>query len=361
MDSLNSERLLITSRTTNMRLKPLKAIEARTKSQQIQTSTSLPARLGISPTSRLDPRQMSSCVLPELGWALLCAGLETVSFVRTAAEYDPVYPVTVNGSCCQNIDLAAASFFRYVLRLTIGGRFPSPLVQDEESLKSGPAKSTDSPIVVNLDPVDGTSNLCRIGSWWCVAATAFLPAMSPSQRIVASVVAFPDATALLWVRGYGRPWYIAGGVWRPVRGTSRRTTLENAGIAYVGQSIQANTVGSRLMEKLGGKTQKIWNVAGIPAILRTIDLAQRDRGLDVIVQLDPGQRPHDALPLLLLAGEAGAKVIRLDGRIVTHIDLEDLLLKPVEARISYVVAASDCLARKVLAIINDDTGLQVAA
>jgi fructose-1,6-bisphosphatase/inositol monophosphatase family enzyme len=301
-------------------------------------------------------------VYVELGCAMLRAAGQTACLVKMAQERGHIGKVMINGRTSTSLDLAAAETFSYTLWSYSNGHFLPPVIEHEESLKAGIRCGwrRESPIIINLDPLDGTTNLSRIGCWWCIAATAFNPDLPAGKRILASVSVFDDQSAMLWVRGCGRPRRLIGDAMRDVRGPSGRTTMEDAAIAYVGQSPRAHKIGAQWAERLATHSQRTWPVGGIPSLPALVDVPHQGRGLDILFEPPPGQVAHDIVPLLVMATEAGATALHLDGSQVTQVDMENLLMNPDTLRISYVVASSSSLAHTALSLLRSSWDFEPA-
>lgn len=285
--------------------------------------------------------------------ALALACRKAWRFIVSSLAHDPVLPAVVGGTKkATTLDVGAAAVFRLTLRSFARGRFGTGMILDEETMQHGQIAGLRSASMVTiLDPLDGTTNCLRLGAWWCVAATAITPSMPEGKRIAACSVTFEDGKTMIWSRDNGGVRVVEGRSQRLVAGPSARTTLDNAAVAFVGQSAAAQERGCAIVRALGTKTVRVWSLGGIPSLQRFIDIGPGSLGLDAIIEPAPGQVAHDVAPLLVLSHAAGACILHLeDGRAVTLAEVEQLLLNPTDRRISYIASASHQLAETIVSL-----------
>ena len=187
-------------------------------------------------------------------------------------------------------------------------------VVSEESGYSGPR---DADITVVLDPVDGSTNCARGIPYWGISLCA-IDADGPWVALVANGATGERTTA---IRGEG--------AWR--EGTRLRTaTTTRIADSVVGVAqLPPRHWGWKQFRALGSVALGLCDVAA--------------GGLDAWIELAPAVAPWDYLGGLLVATEAGARVIDADGRSLVTTD--------ITARRQLLAAATPELIAEVQAVI----------
>jgi len=229
-----------------------------------------------------------------------------------------------------------------------------------------------SHICVLVDALDGTDLLERGLGNWCCAAVFFYPSGKPGERIRAAVVGLPSSEIYFASADESSAWVEERvGKRREVHGRSGVTALKDATICYYGQKMKnymslhesglarkmsTMLAKSKTKRKTKGKTEpktnfRIYNLAGIPMMLKLVDkLCQASHGIDAVLDID-GQKPHDVVAGAFIAMKAGA-VMRnsITRELVTFEQLEQSLLKPAspDHELTYVLSATDELCGNIL-------------
>lgn len=209
---------------------------------------------------------------------------------------------------------------------------------------------------VMVDALDGSDLYERDLGNWCTAATFFTPNARPGRRLRAAVAGLPDGSIY-----YGTDTSRSVEVIRKpksppekVRGMSSTRSAETACICFYGQKVGnflagaetplwpalfARDVAQRI-EKRKVLRLRIYNLAGIPMILKMVDkVAKNGAGIDAVVDFK-GQKAHDVVPGAFLALKAGAQVVEPDGTPITIRRLEEVLLRPNTESLAYIIAVS---------------------
>jgi fructose-1,6-bisphosphatase/inositol monophosphatase family enzyme len=267
-------------------------------------------------------------------------------------------------------DKDAERFFERFLDTYHNGRFKDIEFFGEETLGEDTDLTEIEGTCVLVDALDGSDLYERNLGNWCSAATFFTPSKPAGERIRAAVVGLPDgstyfatdtATNVSVRRTPKAPAEF-------VRGISRKESIKDASVCFYGQKIGnflptcAFPIWRNLFErecpKQSQKTAKrqkidklrfrIFNLAGIPMMMKMIDkVAMNGGGIDAVVDFI-GQKAHDVVPGAFLAGKAGAEIVDLDDVPITINRLEDLLLKPNTKRLKYIIASSKKLKNKLV-------------
>ena len=221
-------------------------------------------------------------------------------------------------------------------------RFKQIELYGEECLGSRNIDLTDAPgTYVLVDALDGSDLYEREIHNWCSAAIFFTPKNPIGKRIRAAIVGIPDETI-----------YIASDIENSevmvtrrnkddiqnLRGMSEVNQLSNASICFYGQKVGnlLSTLKSPIWESLlnTSATKKkqlvprIYNLAGIPMLMKLIDKpSTHGSGIDVVIDL-VGQHAHDVVPGAFIAKKAGATMLNLNGAEITFEKLEESMLKP---------------------------------
>jgi fructose-1,6-bisphosphatase/inositol monophosphatase family enzyme len=266
-------------------------------------------------------------------------------------------------------DKDAERFFERYLDTHDHGHFKDIEFYGEETLGNRPIDLTGQEgTCVLVDALDGSDLYERNLGNWCSAATFFTPTNSPGQRIRAAIVGLPDGSTYFAtddsdsVSVYRRP----KGREEKVRGMSRVQDIENASICFYGQKVgnfvcsSKVPMWSRLLARektktaLRGKSRKksirfrLYNLAGIPMIVKMIDkVAENGAGIDAVVDF-MGQKAHDIVPGAFFARKVGAEVTDLAGNRITINRLEELLLRPNTESLRYIIASSKKLRDKIV-------------
>jgi fructose-1,6-bisphosphatase/inositol monophosphatase family enzyme len=216
---------------------------------------------------------------------------------------------------------------------------------------------------VLVDALDGSDLYERNLGNWCSAATFFTPGNAPGKRIRAAIAGTPDraiffstdsSPGVQVIRKPRSPVENAGGM-------SRVERIEKASICFYGQKV-GQFIGAAksplwgLMrerdlahrkKKPDGIGLRIYNLGGIPMILRLIDkVVKKGHGIDAVVDFN-GQKAHDIVPGAFFAMKAGAQIMGLDRSPITIQRLEELLLKPNTERLTYIISATKELGNEI--------------
>lgn len=209
---------------------------------------------------------------------------------------------------------------------------------------------------VLVDALDGSDLYERNLGNWCTAATFFTPSNPPGARIRAAIAGLPDGSIYFATDSSEGVQVIRKPKSPPekVRGMSRVQEVEKASICFYGQKVGNFLAGAKsplwtplLARDVAQRKEtrkalglRIYNLAGIPMILKMIDkVAVNGAGIDAVVDFR-GQKAHDIVPGAFLALKAGAQMIDPAGPPINIRKLEELLFKPNSAALRYVVAVS---------------------
>ena len=282
--------------------------------------------------------------------------LEIIFFaLRDSAIFDPVSAFeTVRIGKREKIALEIDIFAERLAAIHLGRRLRRfhPVILGEESLRHKQLDlSGEERLVALLDVVDGTDLLERGLGNWCSAATFFLPA---SRQILGAFVGTLEGLIYFWTPNVQVPMKLDLLTQRlePVNGPSKVQSVADASIAFYGQklvSLCSNAgpfthEGNRQL-RASGLGLRLYNLAGMPAMVKLVDGAERRR-LDAVFEV-AGQQPHDVVAGAVIAQQAGATLIGMDG---APVDLASALLRPADPsnRMKYILAATPELAKDLL-------------
>jgi fructose-1,6-bisphosphatase/inositol monophosphatase family enzyme len=256
-------------------------------------------------------------------------------------------------------DLDVEKEFESDLKTKHQKRFHDIQFFGEESFRGKPIDLTNEHrTCVLVDALDGSDLYEREMGNWCSAAIFFTPTNPKGERIRAAIVGLPDET--IYMASDDEKEVIVksphGGIERTLRGMSRIRRLDDASICFYGQKLDnflrtANLAGwtSLLPSGAGGRksklTPRLYNLAGIPMIIKLIDKPSEDgSGIDLVLEL-LGQQAHDVVPGAFIAKKAGATVVDFAGTEITFEHLEEVILKPNSNTLNYMIASTPELAR----------------
>ncbi|MFN7139409.1 MAG: hypothetical protein ACK4UN_08730 [Limisphaerales bacterium] len=277
------------------------------------------------------------------------------------------------------VDVSAEFDARRTFRRQMGrmqrGDFKKIEFFGEESLRDVSLDLSDSKKVCILaDAVDGTDLLER-GLWnWCSAFVFFHPSKTPGERILAAFVGLPTGEVYHARCDNEHAWVTRGSAssTKPVRveGPSDVKAVHQASVCFYGQkagnmrtTLETGVLGG-LEQSISDKkikadevTLRLYDLAGIPMMMKLIDhRAKTACGIDVVFDV-AGQKPHDVIPGAFIAKKAGVAFKNLKGEDISDTDLETLLLKPaaVENELKYVLAATEELANSMIKLLSVKT------
>lgn len=275
------------------------------------------------------------------------------------------------------LDLNAEDTFERELRRYHNGQFRNVAFYGEERLRD-PSLDLNGRrgVVVLVDAVDGTDLVERGLSNWCSASVFFSPTSPKSKRILASFVGLPSGE-VYYATADSDTAYVKRRSQPPseVNHPSTNVNIEDASICSYGQKISnlRSVVGSPLLRNLlvmqeqrakTGQLQgqpeeelatRIYNLAGIPMMMKLIDhQADEAHSVDVVFDIK-GQRPHDMVAGAFIARRAGASLKSLNGDDISDNDLEESLLKPAAAdkKMKYILASNESLCLKMIRLLSD--------
>jgi fructose-1,6-bisphosphatase/inositol monophosphatase family enzyme len=213
-------------------------------------------------------------------------------------------------------------------------------------------------LVALVDAIDGSDLFERRFGNWCCASVFFRPNAAVGSRIEAAFVGLPSRDVYYATSSSDRAWVKRpSGVTEMTPGTSGCRYIKTASLCFYGQKVKnLLTVTDRLrLRSLKGKKYgdvRIYNLAGIPLLVRMIDhVAPGVRGIDMVFEIS-GQQPHDAIAGLFIAKKGGATIVTLDGEELTYERMEEALLHPGHPRMTYVAAATLGLAHEFIKLIK---------
>ena len=297
-----------------------------------------------------------------------------LSDIWDSVERDPEFSfarVDLKGKHALLVDVYAEKHFGKTLARYHGGRFSHIKLLGEERLADPHLDLTgEKGIYVLIDALDGTDLLERRLSSWCSAAIFFEPSGEPGRRILGAFVGLPNKDIYystsdrpgVFVRPAGRQSE------RPVRGTTGATSLLEASLCFYGQKLDnlrsiyesgfLDALKERIATNEGAPKSgtRIYNLAGIPMMMKMIDhRVSEAHGIDAVFDLR-GQRAHDVVPGAYLVRRSGATVCHLDGRDCEDQGLEELLLRPAapETRLRYFAAATRQLADELCSLLSSE-------
>jgi fructose-1,6-bisphosphatase/inositol monophosphatase family enzyme len=187
-------------------------------------------------------------------------------------------------------------------------------VVSEESGRSGPPAA---PVTVVVDPVDGSTNCARGIPYWCISLCA-VDAAGASCALVANGATGERNTA---VRGEG--------AWRDGERLRSATTTRIADSVIGVSQLPPSHWGWKQFRALGSVALGLCDVAA--------------GGLDALAELATAVAPWDYLGGLLVAQEAGARVVDAEGR--------DLVTTDPSARRQLLAAATPELLDELRAVV----------
>jgi len=238
---------------------------------------------------------------------------------------------------------------------------------------------------VLVDALDGSDLYERGIGNWCSAVIFFTPRHSAEKRIRAAIVglwtgeiyvADDDLSSEVMVITPNEFKYkqdednwnriiaeLKPGERRKLRGRSDVKTLLDASICFYGQKIEKlrKTVGHHGWDSSKFKTSekhrlvpRVYNLAGIPMILKLIDKPSKSgSGIDLVMELE-GQQPHDVVSGAFIAKRAGATVVDLSNKEITYEALGKALLKPNANDFQYIIASTPEVASEAVQNFSDE-------
>lgn len=260
---------------------------------------------------------------------------------------------------------------------------------EEDFERESPDLSSVKGIAGLVDMLDGSDLLERGLSNWCSAACFFKPSAESGNKILGAFVGMPNGEVYYSTIENEKDVFV-----RPYKKEDEnlphldtiekhflRETLENASICFYGQKVSSlrktinatpnlwdhlgkleenrNSVITEKKargEKLNNEDTKIdfriYNLNGIPMVIRLIDYRIKvNRKIDIVFNIT-GQSPHDVVPGLYLAMKLGAIVINLTNHKKMKLeDLEESLMRPAENKLYYAVISNQVLANEVLPLL----------
>lgn len=309
--------------------------------------------------------------LVELGVTLV---RKVMQDVLRRTESDPEYYLAKEqkgGKSLLTIDGIAEATVRDVLQRNARSR--KIRVLGEESLKPNAETNltNEKGTVLLVDAVDGTDLLERGFGNWCAAAVFYTPSNSPGTRIRCAFVATaPPHSHIYWasdesdgafkVPMNGKTNHAPS----RVAGPSGVQSLTTASICFYGQKVDNLLKSSDIFKQCGslvedGKKKvspygamRIYNLAGIPMMVRLCDKTVAETShVDAVFDI-VGQQPHDVIPGAFIARKGGAVLKHLDGTDISLQEMEDLLLRPSKGRLKYVLAATTELAMELIEVVG---------
>ncbi len=274
---------------------------------------------------------------------------------------------TQTGKKLLRLDINAEDSFQRLLHKYQKGRFASIQVLGEERLRNPDLNLRGRDGVLALvDAVDGTDLVERGLSNWCSGVVFFAPSNRKGKRILASCVAVPTNSMTpgekprmqvdVYCATPERVYVHTDGKTRDVHGCSTTEQMEQASLCFYEQKVSnfLSVAQSRLIRNLDVAGDfRIYNLGGIPMMLKLIDHFPRIRGVDAVVDLE-GQKPHDVVPGAFIAKRAGAVLRDLSGKDIPLGKLEDLLLRPAspETQLTYILTGTSGLADQIVGLIR---------
>jgi len=254
-------------------------------------------------------------------------------------------------------DKDAESTFERFLDTYSNGHFKDIIFYGEETLGNEPINLTGRDgTAVLVDALDGSDLYERNLGNWCTAATFFTPNNPPGKRIRAAIAGLPDGS-IYSATDSSDAVQVARKPKSPaerIRGMSRVQDIKDASLCFYGQKVGNFLAASKspmwaplLARDKAERRQnrrgigfRVYNLAGIPMIIKMIDkVATQGAGIDAVVDFK-GQKAHDIVPGAFLALKAGAHVSDPSGTPITIRRLEELLLKPNTETLRYIIAVS---------------------
>ena len=238
--------------------------------------------------------------------------------------------------------------------------FPGIVVHGEERLNDDDLDlSQERNTLCLVDAVDGTDLLERNLSNWCCAAILYTPSNQPGKRIGACAVGLWDGSVYIAAddnsqvfvkyNRLGHSGNVRSDEWSPIREMQEPRKLEDASICFYGQKVEnlhAFTK-AKLLTVKNHKRLRIYNMAGIPMMMRMIDPIDGARtGINAVFDLS-GQKAHDFVPGAYIAFKANATIFNEHRKKLNLADLDELLLTPGVSTQKYVMSTSEALANNL--------------
>lgn len=264
------------------------------------------------------------------------------------------------------VDIGAEDTFARALHRYQQHNFSGINVYGEERLRDANLDLTsEQNTCVLVDALDGTDLLERGIGNWCSASVFFCPANPPGEQIRAAVVGLPTGEVYYASADLQDAWVREGDNIRVVKGCSGVKSLRRASICYYGQKLTnymslytsgaARKLSKHLNSKAGHSDFRIYNLAGIPMMLRLIDKrCSGAHGIDAVLDIE-GQKPHDVVAGAYIALQGGAVLKDAGtGTNLTLGQLEQKLLKPASQthELKYVMAATEELCDGILNMLR---------
>jgi fructose-1,6-bisphosphatase/inositol monophosphatase family enzyme len=210
-----------------------------------------------------------------------------------------------------------------------------------------------------VDAIDGTDLLERGLGNWCTTGVFFRPNDIEAKRILAAFVGLPTGEIYYATADDNNASVIRSEEDPPtgVSGSSGVTSVRDASVCFYGQkSERLLATTARPLFKAGGTNPfRVYNLAGIPMMMRLIDYRFKTaHGIDSVFEI-MGQKPHDVVPGAYIAMKGGAVVKDLSGRPLSEVDLENALLRPAvedeSEQLKYVIAATEQLCDEMISLL----------
>jgi fructose-1,6-bisphosphatase/inositol monophosphatase family enzyme len=230
----------------------------------------------------------------------------------------------------------------------------------EESINSDTDFTGSDGVIALADMIDGTDLLERNLSNWCSAVVFFRPRNPVGERIVCACVGVTSGKIYYAHSNTTRAFYKDPRGTCEVGGRSKVTSLTDASICFYGQKVSSLKKVMTLplldhLEKLGSPRTRVYNLAGIPMMMKLIDHQTAEAANIDLVFESSGQKPHDVVAGAYIAKRAGAYIINLDtGNELTFEDMERSLLRPgdKESELRYVMASTRELCEEALPFLS---------
>jgi fructose-1,6-bisphosphatase/inositol monophosphatase family enzyme len=272
---------------------------------------------------------------------------------------------------CLGIDSYAEQQCSTLIRKILHGQGKKWHFFGEEKLRNPSLDlSHANNICVLADAVDGTDLLERDLSNWCSTFAVFDPRCAAGQKLLASFVGTPNKDIYYARSDLPGAYFVAASTTTPipVTGPSEVKSLKEASICFYGQKVSnlyktmktgfldsINQAITSSDKKATDHTLRVYNLAGIPMMVRLAHNTYRGaRRIDAVFDV-AGQMPHDVVPGAFIAKKAGAVILGLDGKEITYEILEDHLMRPAQSRMKYVLAATPELASELISGLNVHT------
>lgn len=254
------------------------------------------------------------------------------------------------------VDVSAEDTAARTMRNWHNAKFGELEVYGEERLRNRNLDLSDSKNLCALvDAIDGTDLLERGLYNWCSTFVFFAPSRPEGCRILAAFVGLPSGEVFL-ARADRDGAFVtrSGGGPVLVKGPSTRGAIKDASICFYGQKLgnlmatMACGLFTRMSETPNSKGTRIYNLAGIPMMVKLVHhCVETARTIDAVFDVE-GQKPHDVVPGAFIAKKAGAALVHLNGQDIQLHELENLLFKPAQNELKYVLAATKKLANSLV-------------